>query len=283
MAKPVSSSPDHQTGIWLSLETILTLPLEPSALATVWREILCHQTSETEPGHQYIREQLHASLHELEINHALESCRRGEWLSALNQLENAAQTCDFRNTLAPRLLELLPRLHHQLIDLAEELPSRCPFSDAERAELLWSSYQWIQRLNAHQVEQPERMLIISEQIYRYGALAWMNISGPLAEARSLELLLALSAINSEATSWTLPACRNYLVRQLEATEELLLSTESTRHILLSIDQLSCSLEQFHKVFSRQPGNAIGNIGSRLNQQLADIKACLKIWQLLRFD
>jgi hypothetical protein len=274
-----SSTSGSQAGIWLSLDSILSLPLEPNALAVLWLEILRQQPMETNSNQQQSRQRILAALHELEINRALETCRRGEWSSGLSRLERAMEICDFQAMVAPGLLEILPELHYQLVDLAEESPSRCPFCDAERAELFWSSAQWLRRLNDHGIEQPARMAAIHEQIYRYGALAWIELDSPLACSRSLTLLLALSEMNSAAISWTWPACRARLSAQLQAMEDVLINDESLRDVGLDLEELIQTIEWFAVVFSGQLSHGY----AQFSQELAEAKRCLLVWQKLKSD
>lgn len=271
----------------MSLERILDLPLQPDALAVVWREILQHQSVDADSSHQHVRQQILAALHELEFNRAVATCRRGDWSTGLSLLEAAMQTCDFPTMMAPILLEILPNMHHQLINLAEEDPSRCPFCDDERAELLWLSALWLRRLNDQGIEQPDQMAAIHEQIYRYGALAWMAFDSALAHSRSLILLLILSEINPEAHSWTWPACRDRISAQLQVMEERLIRDQSPGDLVHDLDELVKTIEWFADVFSShlnaRDGSNIDSNNVPFRAKLATAKACLLVWQKLKSD
>lgn len=266
-----------QPGIWLDLETILNLPLQSRDLAVVWRQILLHPSLEDAPPDNPVKRELAQAISQLELTWALELCREGQWSEGLNRLEGLWETTDFAQTLAPEMLNLLPDLHYQLVDLAEESPPRCPFDEAERAELLWCCHNWLVRLNASGLEQPERMAAIHEQIYRYGALAWMSLQTPLANRRSLELLLALSEVNPVAHAWAKPACVQRLEHDIEALLMMLRVTQPTPELLSHLNDLIRVARRFENIFQ----TPIDRPSPSLIQTLLDAKSTLEVWAQLK--
>ena len=265
--------------MWFSLEALLGLPLEPAGLAVVWREALQqlrHQPALGDPGHSEgqgacraaLERALGEALDQQELQRIRRLCQGGEWQAGLNRLEALVDACDFSSQLAPLLLELLPVLHHQLVDLAEQDPSACPFDGQQQAELLWSAHRWLERLERHGIPEPERMAVIREQISRYGAIAWMEQDTPRALECSVVLLLALLRQEPTARDWALPACRIRLAQLLQACAAQLdghvLSWQLQR-------QLQKLLDHGDQLTALDPDPA-------LQQQLLDLRQGLQVWE-----
>lgn len=266
-----------EPGVWLNLSTILNLPLSPREHAVVLREILLQPSLNDFPQNLEAKVELTQLLTQMELVWAIDLCRQGHWSEGLNRLEGLLERCDFEGTIGPEILELLPDLHYQLVDLAEESPSRCPFDEAERAELLWSCHNWLGRLNACGLEQPERMAAIHEQIYRYGALVWMPMGSPLANRRSLDLLLALSEVNPTAMNWTKPACMDRLGREIEAFEQMMNVAQPTNELIHLLNSLFGAICRFQRVFQGDEGGQ----SRQLVQAILDANSALEVWARLK--
>jgi len=279
MRSPMQNLPAQQVqpGIWLNLSTILNLPLSPREHAVVLREILLQPPFDDSPQHFQAKTQLTQALTQLELAWAMDLCRQGQWSEGLSRLEGLQERCDFEGTIGPAILELLPELHHQLVDLAEQSPSRCPFDEEERAELLWSCHNWLLRLNGCGLEQSERMAAIHEQIYRYGALAWMPMGSPLANRRSLDLLLALSEVNPAALAWTKPACMDRLEQEIAAVEQMITLAQPTAELLNHLNGLIRVGQRFQNVFQVQEDEP----NRTVVHWLLDANACLEVWVQLK--
>lgn len=279
MTLPAPSS----AGLWLDLETLLDLPLEPQSLAVVWQEILQQQHWGSSPAEQLIRQRLVDALQNLDLERAIARCEQGEWSTGLSKLEAHLRHDRLDKSLAQRLVILLPMLHFQLVELAEQSPSRCPFDESERAELLWTCSIWLKRLDAFSMEHPgclaqsERMAVIHEHIYRYGALVWMQRESSLACTRSLTLLLDLSAINPLAIPWAMPACIQRIQQELETLEALVTMLQPSPELLTHVERLIGIAKRLEEVFPAAPPAP----ELRLQQQLVDVRACLDVWGQLR--
>jgi hypothetical protein len=261
-----TATPGPTGGVWFDLETLLSLPLEANALATLWREAL-HRLQQ-EPITERIQrtcELLAEAIDRHDLLRARSACLVGDWFTGLNRLVGLTGRLPAPE-LAGTLLELLPALHHQLIDLAEAEPSQCPFKPEDRAELLWQAHQWLTWLERQGAEEPERFAVIREQICRYGAIAWMGEPQLPARRRSLSLLLALLVHNPEARSWALQACGEQLGALIAAAAQ---EPPTDPHDLA--DLLAwCQALAPHS--PQDPAEAGG-----LEQSLADLNAGLAVW------
>jgi hypothetical protein len=267
-----ASSNGPTGGVWFDLEALLSLPLEANALATLWREAL--ERLQQGPMTERIQRTCDALIRAIglhELRQARADCLAGDWLTGLNRLVGL-ETSVPSETMAATLMELLPVLHHQLIDLAEASPSRCPFEPDDRAELLWQAHRWLSWLEQHGDEAPERIDVIREQICRYGAIAWMSRPQPRAQRRSIPLLLKLLELEPEAHGWALQACRGQLGALIAAVT---LAPVPDRP---SLQQL---VDWCNAVATYTPLDTA--MAATLGQTLTDLQAGLALWSGWRQD
>jgi hypothetical protein len=216
------------TAVWLELERLLALPLDPVAKATLWRELL---TLAPVDGDGSWQDQVRPTLELRLIEDELERCRTlgqtGAWLEALQRLEALLPQLEHRrhsDLSATVLLHLILEIHQAIV--GEE----CSIATDERAELLWQAHRWLQRGGLVEPPPHHSLDSIREQICRFGALAWLarvrtstdEEERVRALRRSMTLLLNLAAQLDPCPTWVLQGLREGLQRALLAEPEALL-------------------------------------------------------------
>jgi len=207
------SSAAGTPGLWVDLDWLLGLPLEGPALSVLWsavhRELAA--APQRPPGSEAILASLEAALEQQEIYNLRSRCLDGDWIGGLSQLERCLRMGWQQEAMglfvASLAFPLLQELHHRLLD---DDPPPCPFDADQRAELLWRGHVLLGLLEGLPGPRPARLPVVTEQISRYGALAWMERQGPEAAARAIALLQRLAAVNPEARFWVEPALRERL-------------------------------------------------------------------------
>ncbi len=206
--------------VWLDLECLMALPLDPVARATLWRELL---TLVPVGGERAGQDQLCDALELRLLEHELDRCRNlghsGEWLEALQRLDALLpQLEQGRATDAPDvLLDLITGIHQAIV--REERP----IATDERAELLWQAHRWLLRGGALELPPHDWLSPIREQICRFGALAWLDqtqaIEAPelqaIARHRAQGLLIDLASFWNPCPDWI----SHYLLQGLRSACE----------------------------------------------------------------
>ncbi|MFM7550197.1 MAG: hypothetical protein ACKO8I_15305 [Cyanobacteriota bacterium] len=196
--------------IWLDLERLDGLALEPANRAILWRELLLLLGSgadaDANRGSSKLIPALRRRLFLDELEKCRNQCRAGEWLGAgrsLEALHAQAPSLGESNLLVERLIELLELLHQQLIGSDER-------EDGEqRPELLWQAHRWLQMVEGLCGSRSEHRSSIREEICRHGAIAWLarlhQVSDMrerlLALQRSQTLLLHLAELHDPCPLW----------------------------------------------------------------------------------
>lgn len=235
--------------VWLNLERLEGLSLEPANRAIVWRELLMLLASGADADKNRISPELIPALRRRLLRDELEKCRNlchaGEWLGAgrsLETLHGQALNLGDSDLLVDRLIELVELLHQHL------MASNGEQDGEQRPELLWQAHRWLQMVDGLSGSSPWKdRPSIREEICRYGAIAWLarlrQVSDVrewlLALQRSQTLLLHLAELHDPCPAWVALGLREglqlALLQKGEAAplpEELLRWALSyTRHAL----------------------------------------------------
>jgi hypothetical protein len=195
------------TAVWLELERLLALPLDPVARATLWRELLTLAPLAKDGAGQ---DQVRATLELRLLEHELERCRNlgqaGEWLEALQRLEALApqlQQGEAGDHPTAVLIELVMGVHQAIVVEERSMDPQ------QRAELLWQAHRWLKVGGRVELPPHDWLTLTREQICRTAALAWLDQAGAiegrearaLARQRSLVLLIDLAPFWSPCPDW----------------------------------------------------------------------------------
>ncbi len=186
------------------------MPLPAAALAVLWRDLLLSLPTE---AHE-VRQALEQALIRHELNQLDVLIEQDRWEEMFGRLEVLAGQLS-EAELARQLADLMPRLHHRLVEQAGSDPVPEVVADERRAELLWLSDHWMRRLEQLPFVRPDPLPLMAEHLCRYGAIAWMGRKGPQARRRALSLLERLHALLPEARDWVLPSIRERLLLTVE--------------------------------------------------------------------
>jgi hypothetical protein len=193
--------------VWLELERLLALPLDPVARATLWRQLL---TLAPVAGDGSGQDQVRATLELRLLEHELERCRNlglaGAWLEALQRLEALAPQLrqgDAGDLPAAVLVELVVGVHQAIVVEERSMDPQ------QRAELLWQAHRWLKVGGLVELPPHDWLSSTREQICRTAALAWLDLAGAiegpdaraLARQRSLVLLIDLAPFWSPCPDW----------------------------------------------------------------------------------
>jgi hypothetical protein len=201
---------ETRSGVWIPLPRLLSLPLPAAALAVLWRDVLLSLPAE---AHE-VRQALEQALIRHELNQLDVLIEQDRWEEMFGRLEVLAGQLS-EAELAGQLADLMPRLHHRLVEQAGSKPAPEIVAEQRRAELLWLSDNWMRRLEQLPFERPDRLLVMAEHLCRYGAIAWMGRKDPQARRRALSLLERLHVLLPEARGWVLPNIRERLLLSVE--------------------------------------------------------------------
>ncbi|MCP9917502.1 hypothetical protein [Cyanobium sp. ATX 6F1] len=199
-----------QSGIWISLPRLLSLPLPAAALAVLWRDLLLSLPADAHEERQALEQAL--MRHELSQHDVL--IDQDRWEQMFSRLESLVGQLS-EAELAGHLADLTPRLYQFLVHQAGPDPAPEVMADERRAELLWLSDNWMRRFEQLPFERPDPLPLMAEHLCRYGALTWMRRKGPQARLRALSLLQRLHALLPEARDWVLPSIRERLILSVE--------------------------------------------------------------------
>lgn len=210
--QPSVPMPPPSPGVWIGLDQLLSLPLPDEPLASLWRELL--RTLPPEAGLE--RQTLQLALQSHELRRLQAQFASGELEAGFRLLDRLAPDLG-PAALAHLLNQLMPRLHHILVELAGTDPEPEVVANPRRAECLWLGDQWMRRLEQLPGKPFELRPLMAEHICRYAAVAWLAQPPATARWRTLDLLQRLLRLQPEARSWAVPALRD---RLLEAVSEL---------------------------------------------------------------
>jgi hypothetical protein len=194
--------------VWLDLESLLLLPLDPVDRATFARELL-HRISGTgeERGQDQLRQMLELRLIEDELDRCCRLSEEGGWLEALQRLEALLPQLmqpPMADVAQALLLDLVMGVHQAMVvEESAGLPQE------QRAELLWQVHRWLRRGDGIELPSHDWLQPVREQICRTAALAWLDRieatpetgDGALARQRSLMLLIDLVPFWSPCPDW----------------------------------------------------------------------------------
>jgi hypothetical protein len=244
--------------IRLDLERLQALTLDLASRTTLWRELRARLSRS--PDAACSPEAMAEALRRLLLSDQLQQCRdralQGTWPAAAERIASLwgeAEALQALDALARLLLELLEPLHRLLITPETAAPSAAgepadpPGLHPEaRAELLWQAHRWQQLIRSSAGEVDDYFAVISEQIARLGAIAWLErfqqARGPgerlQALIRSQAFLIALAQEPQPCPDWVEPALRHglhtglsWLGRGLEPAELLRWSDATIAHAL----------------------------------------------------
>ncbi len=245
--------------IRLDLERLQALPLDLASRTTLWRELRASLSRSPEAAGT--PEATTEALRRLLLRDQLQQCRdralQGAWPAAAERIASLwgeAEALQALNALARLLLELLEPLHRLLITAETAAPSAASAGEPTdppglhpeaRAELLWQAHRWQQLIRSSAREVDDHVAVISEQIARLGAIAWLERlqhRGPgerlQALIRSQAFLIALAQAPQPCPDWVEPALRHglhtglsWLGRGLEPAELLRWSDATIAHAL----------------------------------------------------
>jgi hypothetical protein len=199
-------------GVWIPLNQLLALPLPAEPLASLWRELLRGLPATASRERLALEQALQAhELRQLQARFAA-----GELEAGFSLLDGLAPELD-PAALANLLSQLMPGLHHTLVELAGPDPAPELVADPRRAECLWLADQWMRRLEQLPGQACELRPLMAEHLCRYAAVAWLAQPPAASRWRTLDLLQRLVLLQPQARSWAVPAIRD---RLLESVQEL---------------------------------------------------------------
>ena len=204
LRKPTDSQ-SPGLGIWLSLETMLEIPLpEPSQLV-LWRHLL----SQLSDGDDQVRAALLASLCGLEPLVACQHLEQGSWEDAegdwLAALEHHRQLQELKpkaaQALAPivadGLVQVLARLD-QVLTHGQWTP---PSSGREAARLHGLACELIEQIQTLGQPLPSWLAVVEEGLVRRGALALLEQPDRACQQQAVALLLRLAQLQQPVPDW----------------------------------------------------------------------------------
>jgi hypothetical protein len=219
-------------GLWLSVDQLLTLPLEADGKAALWRLALEQQPDAT--AEQQLPLVVALARHSGQASAAAGA--EGQWLLMQEQLEAAVASYQRLAKLAPDRADAARQELGNLIgklmaDLHVSVHAEQPPPPAERGALCWHGFRLGQTYRQLQLQLPEWLWHLEEQLVREGAIGLRELSQSTAEPggsgldahqrqrwrrQALELLLHLGRLHQPCPDWILQAARELLAAESEA-------------------------------------------------------------------
>jgi hypothetical protein len=214
-----------RAGLWLDVPQLLELPLDSDAKAQLWRLAL-EQASEAPPGELL---PLVVSLARHCGQTSAAAAAEGQWALMLEQLEQAVglygQLCRLAPERADPARQELGNLIGKLIaDLHATVHSEPPPVPEELGLMCWRGFQLGQTYRRLQLDLPEWLWHLEEQLVRAGAIGLRELANSKAadgegaqrwRRQSLELLLHLGRLHQPCPAWILQASQELLGLEAE--------------------------------------------------------------------
>ena len=234
-SSPQRSSPQPPAaGLWLSVEQLLALPLEGDAKAKLW-QLALQQRPDAAPEQQL---PLVVALARHCGQASAAAGAEGQWLLMQEQLQQAVANYQRLVQLAPdragAARQELGNLIGKLIaDLHASVHAEPPPPADERGSLCWHGFRLGQTYRQLQLEQPEWLWHLEEQLVREGAIGLRELAqaaGPSQDQpdgaspeqrqrwrrQALELLLQLGRLHQPTPAWILQAAQELLALETDA-------------------------------------------------------------------
>lgn len=234
-------------GLWLSVEQLLALPLEGAAKAELWH--LALQQRPDAVAEQQLPLVVALARHCGQASAAAGA--EGQWLLMQEQLQQAVVNYQRLEQLAPdravAARQELGNLIGKLIaDLHASVHAEPRPPGYERGSLCWHGFRLGQTYRQLQLELPEWLWHLEEQLVREGAIGLRELAQSPDQAQAkdpeqrlrwrrqaLELLLHLGRLHQPPPEWILQAAQELLVLETEA----LLSSGSSSATPAELQQL----------------------------------------------
>jgi hypothetical protein len=256
---PQRTTQQPEAGLWLSVEQLLTLPLEAEAKAELWQ--LALQQQPEADGEQQLPLVLALARHCGQASAAAGA--EGQWLRMQEQLEKAVSSYRRLSQLAPDRTQAARQELGNLIgklmaDLHASVHSEQPLPAAERGAQCWHGFRLGQIYRQLQLDLPEWLWHLEEQLVREGAIGLRELSqGDGIEAgqrqrwrqQALELLLHLGRLHQPCPEWILQAARELLAAESEGllSEEASISSAELQPVLGWLARLPLPAEELAAV------------------------------------
>ena len=229
-----SPSQPPAAGLWLSVEQLLALPLEGDAKAELWH--LALQQRPDAVAEQQLPLVVALARHCGQASAAAGA--EGQWLLMQEQLQQAVANYQRLEQLAPdRAVAARQELGNLIGKLIADLHASVHAEEAppapERGSLCWHGFRLGQTYQQLQLELPEWLWHLEEQLVREGAICLRALAqagdqtpdqaeahGPEQRLRwrrqAMELLLHLGRLNQPPPEWILEAAQELLALESEA-------------------------------------------------------------------
>jgi hypothetical protein len=238
--QPTARQPGGQperAGLWLDVQELLELPLDADAKAQLWR--LALRQHPNAPPEQQVPLQVALARHCGQASAG--AAAEGHWGLMQQELAEAMAAYSRLAELSPdRAAAARQELGHLIgkltADLHASVHAHEPPPPIERGALCWHGFQLGQAYRRLQLEQPDWLWHLDEQLVREGAIALRQLASDshnsetatvaeqpdaaqrqLWRRKALELLLHLSRLHQPCPDWIGQAAQELLVLELEAT------------------------------------------------------------------
>ena len=195
---------EPELGIWLSLDTLLELPLAAPAQLELWRRLLADLGPSDSTAQDECRVVLLAALCEREPLQGCHSLERGSWQEGRgawqSALEHHRQLLALRPEAAPaamaRLMEGLIQMLARLDQALTHRQWRPPASPRENAEVHGLAAELLLAIHGLGGPMPAWFAVVEEGLLRRGALALLQQADGECRRQGIALLLRLAQLQT---------------------------------------------------------------------------------------
>jgi hypothetical protein len=232
--------------VWLPLERLRQLPLEPAARLALLREL----SARPQPGRAAL--ELWGELAELTLRCCEDAYQQQRWSEALEHHDALLPVVRQLAEVVPkragaywkRYGELLAFFTAAVHGVVSTLSSD-PAPPLQRATLCWELAKRLQRASALPIDPPDWLAVHEQQLVQDGALFWQELSEePQASRRALQLLLRLDQLLQPAPEWVQQQARGLVEQRARALlEEPAPDPAELEALLADLELLPLALER----------------------------------------